>query len=71
MYQLDMSIGDLLVHANPSRPFSLCIDAYKFFIKIRCHCFLFHNMFFSVITPHLSIPIIFYGMNTHTMFRWY
>lgn len=63
--QLDMSVGSMLVHAHPSRTFSLCIDTYKFLIKIRCHCLLFHNMLFSIINLHLSFPVNFY------ILRWY
>lgn len=60
--QLGMSIGSMLVHAQPSRPFSLCIDTYKFLIKIRCHCLLFHSMLFSIINLHLSFPVNFYNI---------
>lgn len=56
--QLDMSIGSMLVHAHPPRPFFVCIDTYKF--KIRCHCLLFHNVPFLIVNLHLSFPVNFY-----------
>lgn len=52
VHQLDMNIGNVLGHANPFRPSSLCIDTCEFFIKIKCQFYYstmgsFHSTAFT------------------------